>query len=92
MSDRPLFQNTDEQEAVYAPQELPVGQQTRVRADEGAYGDNTAGTEPPAAAPVANVGTTQSGWAAPPGVEDERDDTLRPDIGPFGADPDEETK
>jgi hypothetical protein len=25
MSDRPLFQNTDEQEEAYAPQELPVG-------------------------------------------------------------------
>ena len=25
MSDRPLFQNTDEQEAAYAPQELPAG-------------------------------------------------------------------
>ncbi len=25
MSDRPLFQNTDEHEAAYAPQQLPVG-------------------------------------------------------------------
>lgn len=24
MSDRPLFQNTDEQEAIYAPQQLPA--------------------------------------------------------------------
>jgi len=25
MSDKPLFQNTDEQEAAYAPQQLPAG-------------------------------------------------------------------
>ena len=87
MNDRPLFTNTDEQEAAYAPQELPADQQARVRADEGTYGDNTAGTEPPAAAPVANVGTTHSGQAAPPGVEDDENDVLRADVGPFGSDP-----
>ncbi len=88
MSDKPLFQNMDEQEAVYAPQELPADQQARVRADDGAYGDNTAGTEPPAAAPVAHVSTTRSGQAASPGVEETRRDTLRGDVGPFGSDPD----
>ena len=88
MSDKPLFQNMDEQEATYAPQELPTDQQARVRADEGAYVDNAAGTEPPAAAPVAHVATTSNGQAAPPGVEEDRRDTLRADVGPFGSDSD----
>ena len=88
MSDKPLFQNMDEQEAAYAPQELPADQQARVRADEGAYVDNTADTEPPAAAPVAHLGTTPTGQAAPPGVEEDRRDTLRADVGPFGSDSD----
>jgi hypothetical protein len=35
MSERPLFQNTDEQEAAYAPQELPAGAAQRaVEVDE----------------------------------------------------------
>ena len=88
MSEKPLFQNMDEQEAAYAPQGLPTDQQARVRADEGAYVDNTAGTEPPAAAPVAHVSTTPSGQAAPPGVEEDRRDTLRANVGSFGSDAD----
>ena len=40
MSERPLFQNTDEQEAAYAPQQRPEdGVADQVAADEGA-GDN----------------------------------------------------
>ena len=36
MSDQPLFQNTDEQEAIYAPQELPADSAAhhKVRADD----------------------------------------------------------
>ena len=36
MADRPLFQNTDEQEQAYAPQQRPEGDaQAMVQADEG---------------------------------------------------------
>ena len=83
MSDRPLFQNTDEQEAAYTAE-----RQARVQADEGTGGD--ASTEPPAAAPVANLGNAPSAAAAPPGVDDVRGGTVRPDVGPFGSDPDDD--
>ena len=38
MSDQPLFQNMDEEERIYAPEELPPGDPAaaRVRAEEGA--------------------------------------------------------
>ena len=68
MSDAPLFQNADEQEAIYAPQQIP-SERRRVVADEGAdVVDNS--NEPPAAAPVAQVGVTPSGTAAPPNIGD----------------------
>ncbi len=98
MSDRPLFTNQEAQEAAYAPQEsADPEQRRRAMAEEGTLGENRAGgtdtgvtTEPPAAAPVAQVGTQHTGFAAPPAVVDERDDTLRADALPFGADPDDD--
>ena len=84
MSDRPLFQNTDEQEAAYAPQELPVGSPGEQRAaDEGGRGEaagttGAAGVMPAAGGAVAtgalsgNVGTTTgvtpAGPAASPAI------------------------
>jgi len=68
MSDAPLFQDADEQERIYAPQQVPE-KQRQVIADEGSIKNNN--TEPPAAAPVANVGTSTSGMAAPPNIGDE---------------------
>lgn len=69
MSDHPLFQNTDDQERIYAPEQLPADQRDRVRADEKSdtarsYTDN----EAPAAAPVANIGNSATGSAAPPNI------------------------
>lgn len=69
MSDTPLFQNTDDQEHVYAPEQLPDGQRARVVADERSdanksYLDN----EAPAAAPVGNLGNAPSAQAAPPNI------------------------
>lgn len=93
MSDKPLFQNTDEQEVAYAPDQLPADQRDRVRADEGTDAGLRDANEPPVAAPVANVGTSASGQAAPPGVMEEQRDVLRADVDPFGSDPnDEETR
>lgn len=70
-NDEPLFQGMDELERTYAPQQLPPDdpEQARVRADEGS--DSIGGTtlkEPPSAAPVANVGSSASGMAAPPNI------------------------
>jgi hypothetical protein len=93
MSDRPLFQNTDEQERVYAPEGVPGTQLPAHEIDaDGMEGrDTSMDLEPPSAAPVAHVGTTHTGQAAPAGVEDEEDDVLRADVGPFGSDPDDGT-
>ncbi len=68
MSDKPLFEHMDEQEAEYAPQELPPGspQARQARVDEGATGgiadekDEEAPTEEAAvlgAAPGAEAGS-----------------------------------
>jgi hypothetical protein len=66
MDNKEWFRELDEQERVYAPEDLPVDQQGRVRADEGhVYGDPN---EPPAPAPVANVGTSAQADAAPPNI------------------------
>ncbi len=73
MSDKPLFQGMDEKERELAPHQVPE-ERARVIADERrdvAIND----TEPPAAAPVAQVGVTPSGMAAPPNIGDEARDT-----------------
>jgi hypothetical protein len=67
MSDQPLFQNMDEEERIYAPEELPLDEQARVRADEGRVREDP--NEPPAAAPVANLGNAPSAAMAPPSDE-----------------------
>jgi hypothetical protein len=43
MSDKPLFENMDEQEATYAPEQLPLGSQQADQAelDEDRTGDRT---------------------------------------------------
>lgn len=67
MSDTPLFQNTDEQEKAFAPQQVP-SEQARVRADGGSDTNTYMDNEPPAAAPVANIGNSPTGSAAPPNI------------------------
>ncbi len=66
MSDGPLFQNADELEATYAPQQVPQ-ERAKVVADEGVdgVGDNA---DVPAAAPVASLGSSHTGSAAPPNI------------------------
>ena len=55
MSERPLFQNMDEQEAAYAPQQRPEGDaMDQVAADEGTSDRGTG--ERAAALPVAATG------------------------------------
>jgi hypothetical protein len=71
MNDEPLFQNTDELEKTYAPQQLPPDseEQKRVLADEGGGAiDPSLANEPPSPAPVANVGSSPSSVAAPPNI------------------------
>jgi hypothetical protein len=68
MSNAPLFQNADEQEAVYAPQQVPGAAGRAQLEGDANTGDLSAANEPPAAAPVANVGSSASGVAAPPNI------------------------
>jgi hypothetical protein len=70
MSDAPLFQNADEQEQIYAPQQVP-GAASRARLEGDGNIHDTSAVEPPAAAPVASVGSSPSGVAAPPNVTDD---------------------
>jgi len=70
MSDAPLFQDADEQERVYAPQQVPDAA-GRARLEGDANISDTSAVEPPAAAPVASVGSSPSGAAAPPNVTDD---------------------
>ncbi|MEO8289123.1 MAG: hypothetical protein ABI670_22170 [Chloroflexota bacterium] len=96
-NEKPLFQGMDEFERTFAPGELPPDDPERVRAnlDEGSgpVGGDT-GYEPPAAAPVASVGSSPSGEMAPPntGHEDRGGGPGDPDTqarDPFGADVDD---
>lgn len=66
MSEKPLFDDADEEEATYAPQQLPG--EERVQVDDGPGGVAPISAEPPAAAPVANLGNAPSAAAAPPNI------------------------
>lgn len=90
MSDKPLFQNADEQERVYAPQQVPEDQ--RVIADETSgivrqsinEGDIT-----PAPVPISTGGSiaaTPASESFDPGLEREEDDIRTGDTGLAGPD------
>jgi hypothetical protein len=69
--DRPLFQGLDEQEKIYAPQELPASHPERQRVEADEQGRNIPAyeqNERPAAAPVANAGNAPSAAMAPPNI------------------------
>lgn len=71
MDEKPLFQGMDKFERTYAPQQLPSedAEQARVRAEGDADGtDTSALLEPPAAAPVGNIGSSPSSAMAPPNI------------------------
>lgn len=70
MSDKPLFQGMDEKEQVYAPEDVPGTHIPPTERDVGgtAGSDSAVANEPPAAAPVANIGSSPSGAAAPPNI------------------------
>ncbi len=90
MSERPLFQNTDEQEAAYAPQETAnEAAQDRAIVEEGTLGENRgAGTgEGGGVAPMPGPGATSalnpmgnissSGSTSPIGRADAHDEDAR---------------
>lgn len=83
MSNGPLFQDADEHERRLAPDQVP-GEEARVVADEGADVVER-NDEPPAAAPVASVGSSPSSSAAPPNIGDE-------DHGGAAGDPETEAR
>ena len=61
VSEEPLFQHTDEQEAAYAPQQLPEESAPGHRADLEATGSDTPPQELVVPAAVAGVARTASG-------------------------------
>ena len=69
-AERPLFQDMDETERLYAPESVPGAKLPphEVDADSMAARDTSRDLEPPDAAPVAQVGVTHSGQAAPPNI------------------------
>lgn len=90
MSEKPLFQNMDEQERLYAPDQVPGDD--RVTADETSgivrqsinEGDLT-----PAPVPLSTGGSlaaTPASEAFDPGLEREEDDLRRGDTGVAGSD------
>lgn len=96
MSDQPLFQNADEQESAYAPQELAAGdEKARVAADETWGGMPATDGDRPVAVPVSGSGTT---FAAPPsqefepGMAREEADVARGDTRVTGRDPRDEAE
>lgn len=89
MSDQPLFQNMDEEERIYAPEQLPPEEQARVRADEGRVRVDQ--EEPPLVAPVGNLGNTGSAATLAPDDESAQLNarSTDPDINPANQiDPD----
>lgn len=65
MSD-PLFRNTDEQERIFAPDQVPeISERARIEGDLDA---SAVGAAPPEPAPVASAGSSPSSLAAPPNI------------------------
>lgn len=56
MSDQPLFQNTDEQEAVYAPQQLPTNHAGKQAADVEEGTQDTQAVDATVGVPAAGAG------------------------------------
>jgi hypothetical protein len=95
MSDKPLFEKMDEQERVYAPEQVPgavdapsevdqggtAGSGTAVNAGDPSYTGTTA------AGPVASIGTGLTGGMSTPNVGDEDPRTPRGDPNPQASYP-----
>jgi hypothetical protein len=77
MDETPLFQGVDEQERLYAPQQLPPEEQDRVLADEGAP-LHMPGDDLPVVAPASNLGQALGGARVAPDSEHEADGTPDP--------------
>ena len=77
MDETPLFQGMDEQERIYAPDQLPPEDQDRVLADEGAT-HHMPGDDLPVVAPVSNLGNALGGARVAPGDDYEADSTPDP--------------
>jgi hypothetical protein len=77
MSDKPLFENMDEQERVYAPEQVPGAVGPDAEVDQGGTaGSGTAvSTGDTAAGPVASVGTGLTGGMSTPNVGPDDDRT-----------------
>ncbi|HEX6291085.1 MAG TPA: hypothetical protein VFZ66_18010 [Herpetosiphonaceae bacterium] len=91
MSDQPLFQNTDEQEAVYAPQQLPPEHAGKQAADTEEGRQDTAVSGDDVGVPAAGAGILgQTGGGVSTGVVGGSPSALGPAIG-AGAPEDETT-
>ena len=91
MAEQPLFQNMDEQEAAYAPQETPdAANRERALAEEGTLTENRAGDMDDQGTPLPipgpgmsgalhNMGNLSSANTSPVGVVGDDDDETRRD-------------
>ncbi len=70
MDDPRVFEKMDEQERIYAPENVPGTNIPPQEVDVGgaAGSDTSLNLEPAAAAPIASPGTTQNTLAAPPNI------------------------
>lgn len=87
-SSGPLFKDTDQQERVYAPEQMPDTTMPAHEVDAGgaAGSDTTLSAEPPDAAPIAAPGNAPSAAMAPVGQRKTRGGDEVPDSpDPFGS-------
>lgn len=90
MSDRPLFQNADEQEAAYAPQQLPDGSSNEARSDVDDRDHGTDTTNAEVGVPAAGAGLLgMTGGGAASGVVGGSPAATGPSVG--AAEPEDET-
>ncbi len=90
MSDQPLFQQTDAQEAVYAPQQLPDGSHQKTKAEVDDANHDQAGLDDNVGVPAAGAGLlAQTGGGVSSGVVGGAPSAQGPSVGT--AAPDDET-
>lgn len=89
MNDQPLFENTDEQEAIYAPHQLPEGSAGDTRADVDNRARDRATTDE-IGVPAAGAGILgQTGGGVSGAIAGGTTSTIGPSVG--GAAPEDQT-
>ncbi len=96
MSEKPLFQNTDEQEALYAPQQVPENEQVAADETSGIVRSSIARGDTPVSVPISTGGSgaaaTPPSDSFEPGMEREARDLQQGDTSVVGPDPRDEAE